>query len=654
MNSLLTTALFLAAALYVAPAAGAEAANNHDSSDREPLMQSCFVALPLGSVKPLGWLRDQLVVQANGLTGHLDEFWPDVANSAWKGADGDAWERAPYYLDGLVSLAYLLDDAGLIAKAKPFIEYILASGQPDGWFGPPQNRDRWPLAVAMKVLTQYYEATGDERALTLLRRYFAYLKDTPPDWPANEWRGVRAAENAVTAFWLYKRTGDADALDVARSIRDSSYDWTSYFLDFPHTTKALEQGLQYDHTTHAVNIAMALKEPGLWYLLSGDERCKRAVFEGIASLDEHHGQVGGRFSGDEHLSGRRPTQGTETCAVVEYMFSLETLVEILGDVALADRLEQLAYNAYPGACTADCWARQYDQQANQVLVSVAPRHWSTNGDGSNVYGLETHYGCCTANMHQAWPKFVSHMWMATHNQGLAAVAYGPSRVTAKVADGVEVTIVETTDYPFDGVIRFELQAPRPVSFPLHVRIPAWAEGAQVAVVDKTVPVEAGTFAVVNREWRPGDVVVLTLPMRVRTETRYNNSISVLRGPLVFSLKIGEQYTKLASHHDTLPTADWEIRPTTPWNYGLLLDRADPDKDVSVVTRKPGTVPFAQENAPVVLKVKGRALPGWQLVDNSAGDPPPSPVVSDAPVTDLELIPYGSAHLRISEFPVVKE
>ncbi|MDM8005049.1 MAG: glycoside hydrolase family 127 protein [Phycisphaerae bacterium] len=654
MNRLVLACVVLVLPPLVSVARG-QAANRHYPSSRPPLRQTRFVELPLGAVKPQGWLRDQLRIQAEGLTGHLDEFWPDLAQSAWKGGTGDGWERGPYYLDGLVPLAYELDDARLIAKAKVWIEWILASGQPDGWFGPAKNKDRWPRAVAMKVLTQYHEATGDARVIPLLTNYFKYINRTPPDWPDTEWRGVRAMEHVVSAFWLYNRTGDAEILKAADSIHRSCFDWTPFFLDFPYTTEALKAGLKYTHFTHDVNNAMAVKNPALWHLRSGDERDRKASYQGIASLDEHHGQVAGGFGGDEHLSGKRPTQGTELCGVVEYMFSMEKLVEILGDVAFADRLERLAYNANPGTCMPDYWAHQFDQQANQVLCTIAKRQWSHgNDDTSNIYGLEPNYGCCTANMHQGWPKLVSHLWMATHDQGLAAVAYGPCKVKAKVADGQEVTISEETAYPFDGVVRLVLESPRPTRFPLHLRIPVWATGARVVCMGTETPAEAGRFAVVDRMWDPGEVVTISLPMNLRTEPRYNNSVAILRGPLCFSLKIGERYEKLRSHHDKFPVNDWAIHPATPWNYGLLLDRGRPEQSVSVATRAVGKIPFAQDAAPVTLKAKGRALPGWKLEHNSAGDPPMSPAVSNEPTTDLELIPYGSTRLRITEFPTIQE
>ena len=99
------------------------------------------------------------------------------------------------------------------------------------------------------------------------------------------------------------------------------------------------------------------------------------------------------------------------------------------------------------------WAHQYDQQSNQVLVSGAKRDWSTNGDYSNIYGLMPNFACCLANMHQGWPKFVESMWMATNDNGLALVTYGPSVVKARTGKGNEVTITEETDYPFKGSVK---------------------------------------------------------------------------------------------------------------------------------------------------------------------------------------------------------
>ncbi len=283
----------------------------------EPLKQNAYIRLPLGSIKPAGWLKSQLEAQAEGLTGNVDDFWPDLVNSSWRGGDGEAWERGPYYLDGLVPLAYLLDDEKLIKKVNNWIGPILSSSRDSGWYGPAKNRDRWPLAVSNKVLMQYYEATNDSRAIDVLKNYFRYLKETPPDWPDKDWRGVRAMENAVTGYWLFRQTKEPWILDVIKSIQENSSDWTAYYEKFPWDSAAsAEKKIPLNWgpdglTAHVVNNAMAIKYPGLWFQQSGDKRFSNAVFDGIDKYDLNHGQAGGRFSGDEHLSGRSPDRGTE-------------------------------------------------------------------------------------------------------------------------------------------------------------------------------------------------------------------------------------------------------------------------------------------------------------------------------------------------------
>ena len=124
-------------------------------------------------------------------------------------------------------------------------------------------------------------------------------------------------------------------------------------------------------------------------------------------MDRYHLLPSGVHSGDEHMAGLNPSQGTELCAVVEGMFSVEHLIAILGEPALSDRLEKIAFNALPGAFDGDMWAHQYDQQPNQVLCSLRARHWTTNGPEANLFGLEPNFGCCTSNFHQGWPKLVS-------------------------------------------------------------------------------------------------------------------------------------------------------------------------------------------------------------------------------------------------------
>jgi len=676
MKTYFSVILFVS--IFLVSGCGKENINTNYKNNPKPLLQNAYIQLPLGTVKPSGWLKSQLENQAAGLTRNIDDFWPDLVNSSWRGGNGEAWERGPYFLDGLVPLAYLLNDERLIGKVKAWIEPILASSSDTGWYGPAKNKDRWPLAVANKVLMQYYEATGDKRALDVLTRYFRYLHDSPPDWPDKEWRGVRAMENAVTGYWLYRQTGQPWILETIGSIQKNSSDWTSYYEKFPWDSAAVADkkiplnwgpdGL----TAHVVNNAMAIKYPGLWYQQSMDERYKKAVFAGIGKYDLNHGQPGGRFSGDEHLAGKNPGRGTELCSVVEYMFSLEELYEIFGNNTLADRLELLAYNSLPGTTTPDLWAHQYDQQANQVLVSSAKRDWSSNGDYSNIYGLMPDFACCLANMHQGWPKFIETMWMATNDNGLALVTYGPSIVKAKVTNGNEITITEETDYPFKGSVKLTVNTNKAVRFPIELRIPGWADSVTVRFKNNTVHVKNASTYKIKERWRDGDQIFIELPMQLRLENYWNNSVALLRGPLYFSLRIDKDYKSVKINYDNFNykgSVDWEIDPKSSWNYGLVINKTYLTRGINITDNPPGKYPFADkgdmvwspdssryvpwtQDAPVVISARGMKIPEWTLKDNSADVPPLSPVKPEGDVESVTLVPYGCARLRITEFPVM--
>jgi uncharacterized protein len=651
LRSMILLLLAIAASLAAVIAPPPPAIQPQEAMRIQP---AAFHLLPLTSIRPTGWLRRQLRIQADGLSGHLDEFWPDVGRqSAWLGGTGEGWERGPYFLDGLVPLAYLLDDPALIAKARPWIEWTLTHQRPDGGIGPPKNQDWWPNMIMLKVLTQYQEATGDQRVVPFMRRYFAYHAAQAARRPLHEWAAYRWQDEVLSILWLYERTGDASLIDLAKTLHAQGFDWKAQFANFRYTDKIARADEKLN--THGVNNAMALKTSAVWWRVSGDAGDRAAVAHQLEEMDRYHLLPNGVHSADEHYGGRNPSQGTELCAVVEGMFSIEHLIAILGDPALGDRLEKIAFNALPGTFDETMWAHQYDQQPNQVMCSLQPRDWSSNGPESNLFGLEPHFGCCTANFHQGWPKFTSSLWMHTpDDEGLVAAAYAPNDVRTQVAGRTPIAISEETDYPFRDTITFTVTPARPVRFPLLLRIPAWTTNARVTINDAAEPApRAGTFHRIDRMWKPGDRVVLHLPMQVRASRWYHDSIALERGPLVFSLPIGESWKPATGlkHPAIAPAKDWEVRPTTAWAFGLEGDAAAINA-IQVHERPVGPIPFSTTEAPVALTVRGRPLTEWDMLNGSAAPPPQSPVTSTAPPQSLTLIPYGAAKLRITAFPVL--
>ena len=622
------------------------------------LAKGAFETLPLGEIAPTGWLLRQLRLQADGLGGHLDEFWPDVGpNSGWLGGTGESWERGPYFLDGLLPLAYQLNDPVLKAKAQRFVDWTLDNQAPNGMIGPATNDDWWPRMVMVKALAQYFEVSHDPRVLPALTKYFHHQLAELPLRPLAEWGKFRWQDEVLVVEWLYDRTQDAKLLELAALLKNQGFDWTGSFSNFdikaPVTRAVLvERPGGFEHgelamRAHGVNNGQALKTAAVQFRLSGNSGEKKNYDLQLAALDEFHGLPNGMFSCDEHLAGTDPSHGTELCTVVETMFSMEVALATFGDPAIADRIEKVAYNALPGTFTDDMWAHQYDQQSNQVQSSLNSKPWTTNGPESNLFGLEPHFGCCTANFHQGWPKLTANLWMKTHDDGLAAVIYAPCEVRTTVR-GVKMMLTETTEYPFKEKIQITVRPEQSVRFPLSIRVPAWAAGAAVRVNGKaveTVP-KPGSFVAIDRTWASGDRVDVTLPMRPRMSRWFHNSIALERGPLVFSFDPGESWVKL---RDRGMTADWQVFPTGSWNYALAVDESSVE-GVSVEERAVPAQPFSGAAAAVEIKVPAARLAGWRSEDGVANPLPVSPVTSDEPVEHIRLVPYASAKLRITAFP----
>jgi hypothetical protein len=640
-------------------------------SNRAPLLPSQFIGLPVGSVEPRGWLREMLKRQREGLTGHLGEIsaWLQKEDNAWLSKSGKGkygWEELPYWLKGYIELAYLFNDPKMIAECHVWIEGTLASQRPNGDFGPDErfgddgSRDYWANMVMLYCLQSYHERTGDPRVLELMTRYFKYQMSVPDDkMLTHYWQKMRGGDNIFAIHWLYNRTGDPQLLALAEKIHRCTANWKMKD-DLPNW--------------HNVNIAECFREPAQMYLQTHDQADLQAAYANHFEIRKRFGQVpGGMFGGDENcrVGYDDPRQATETCGFVEQMLSDEMMLQISGDPFWADHCEEIAFNSYPAAVMPDFKSLRYLTAPNMVVSDSMNHAPGIDNRGPFLMMNPFSSRCCQHNHSHGWPYFSKSLWMATPDNGVLAALYSASEVKVKVGNGTTVRIAEETRYPFEDTIRLRVGADQAVNFPLYLRIPAWCKSPQLTINGRAEPVTAATgkFVRITREWKNGDAVTLKLPMTVsvREWTANHNSVSVDYGPLTFSLKIGERYDR----HDSTQTAigdsnwqkgadpskwpSWEIHPTTAWNYGLVLDSANPESAFAVKHGKwpADDFPFTTDAVPITMEVKARKIPEWTLDRHGlCAVLQNSPVYSAEPVEMVSLIPMGAARLRISAFPVI--
>jgi len=621
--------------------------NSFYVSNREPLLASPLIKLPIGSITPQGWLRGQLELMRDGMTGHL----PEVSgfcreDSGWLDFKSRGWEELPYWIKGYGDLGYVLKDEPIMAETRKWLEAAIASQQEDGYFGPPQNKadkDLWPNMVMLFALQSFYEATGDGRVIPLMTKYFRYELNLPEeDLLPGSWQKIRGGDNLESIYWLYNRTGEAWLLEAAQKVFRRSANWT--------------EGLP---THHGVNICQSFRQPADYYQQTKDPKHLRATEQRYEEVWGEYGQApGGLFAADENFREGKTgaEQAAETCSIVEFMYSNESLLKITGDPKYLDRCEDAAFNTFPASQMPDLKGLHYLTAPNQVQLDKGGDHVYQNG-GTLLSYSPWDYRCCQHNVAQGWPYYAEHLWLATPGQGLAAVLYAACEVEAQVGDGTKVRIAEQTDYPFSDTVDLTVSTPRSVRFPLLLRIPGWCRTARVSINGRALKVKPQplSYVLVERTWKQGDKVRLTLPMEITVKVweKQKGAVSVHRGPLAYALKIGERWARCGGT-DKWP--EYEVFPTAPWNYGLVVDPRNPGGSFQVVGKEGALAkqPWTVDDAPLALQAKGRRLPNWTLVHNCAGPLQPSPAKSNEPVEDITLIPMGCARLRISCFPVIGE
>ncbi len=618
-------------------------------TNQPPLLATPFAALPLGSVRPQGWLLTQCQLQRDGLTGNAEAVYANDlgTNSGWLGGTGDNWERGPYYCKGLVPLAYTLNDAGLKQKAQKWMDWLLTHQGSDGYIGPASNNDWWPRMLATYVLRDYYEATGDPRVPTILSNCFHYMLVNLPARPLSDWGKARAGDEMDVALWLYNRNGDTNLLALVNLLHQQADDWSGIFTSNNFTL----YGTDFQ-PKHNVNVEQALKMPEVYYQLSEQPDDFNALALGLDNLMREHGLSCGINSGTEFISGNASVQGVELCSIVEAMLSLETDVRITGNPALADRLETISFNALPAALANNIKAHNYYTLPNNVTAVYGGHGFNQDYANATLPGPLSGFPCCRYNFHMGWPKYVQNSWAATTDGGLALIAYGPTVVNA-LRGGRQVQITEDTGYPFEEQVRLQVSVSNLVTFPLVLRIPGWCSNATVTVNGQLQSgITPASFFRVQRTWTNGDQVVVNLPMPVQTLAGPSRAVAINRGPVVYSLKIGEQWTVRTPDPLGLGFDEFQVHSTTPWAYALQLNPTNPAASLTFTNFATPTNPFDPAEPSVELIARARQLPDWTIgwLGTHAFEPPVSPVASTNPLENVTLVPFGSQHMRISWFP----
>jgi hypothetical protein len=454
-------------------------------------------------------------------------------------------------------------------------------------------------------------------------------------------------------------------------------------------------------SAHGVSYNEVGKLGALIYGDTGDPDSLRLTTLAYQKLDQFHMLPEGVNTSTEGLKPVDPLASHETCDITDYGWGIGYLLMASGNAEYSDKIERACFNAAPGSVTEDFQGLQYFSCPNQVIAAHNSNHnLFYKGNRGMQYGpghLDIAQ-CCPGNVNRAMPNFAARMWMKDANNGLVAALYGPSKVTYPAGERRQnMTITENTRYPFSDRIVFTMQMAGDTKFPFTIRIPAWCKAAKVTVNNQPLgqPVTPGSFVTIDRTFRDKDEVVVVLPQEVKATMWPLDGIAIERGPLVYSLKIDEEWEsqEQVAEAAAVLIGCYDINskypglvgrnayPKSAWNYALDIDPDNVAKSVQISEGQwQDEHPFSRSAPPVTLRVPARQVAGWKLDESDEivqqGDwdhpqamhtrkghfvlTPQLPTASGPPVkladaTEMvTLVPYGCARLRLTIFPQARK
>ncbi len=608
---------------------------------RAPLAPGRFAPLPVGAVSAQGATRDRLLALRGGLLSRCASVFPEAGEqSAWFGGPLGGGMHAPELLEAMLLTGAQLGDEELRREALRLCGRVVERQREDGSFGAPGETFA-ARGRMLRALCAAYSMSGDKQFLTFMLRYMKYLHDTLRVRALSAEDAMHTADTLEAGVLLYNITGQKAILSVLMMLVSQGADYTSLFHAFPYRTPisrsftarelldalAHEDESGYTHhllrSASGANLCEGLRASALCGVLTGSGKHLSAPEAGLARLNKAHGAAGGGVTADPLLGGTHPSRGVSAVSACELAASLETLLACPGGEFGADQLETLMYNTVDAAFAPDGRGVQPMQQANQAMLSRAAR-FPLSGDDAGLFGLEDGDALCA--LLSAWPRFVQSQWMVSRDDGLCAMGYAPCSVRYRLSDA-SVRVDVSGEYPAGGSVRITVHTDKKAAFPIHLRIPEWANGATVAADGDILPAQAGGFVTLNRDWQDGDELLLTLPMAVRKLPAFHQAVSVVRGPIRFVYA-----PKTVAHDDVLSAG---------MDFAVALVGAE---EIRVIERMDGSVALSARVTP---------LPRWGMRAASCDQPPI--VLSDANIAlafDAELVPYAEAAIRLAVLPVL--
>ncbi len=642
--------------------------------------------LPLGAVRPTGWLLDQMK-HMNNLQKRLGALQGMVRGEEW-----ESGENFPRYIRGVVLLAAALDDKVLRDKAASLVQTLFNTEREGGDFGPKNYRSLTPRIEALKALDDYYallrynELPGGERVLNFLKKYFKHQFNNfsvTPSWYNSR---ARLLDEIVALETVYRETDKEWLHDLGEKLRDSCTEWfrlaekfpykqpaskyispkalkriekTAYAYDKvdsplprgfkPFTPELVEKQWKKQHAaveTNGVNLAKAIKYPSTYGRFIGDDSLKNLSVKLLKQVMKHHGTVTGMFASDLHLAGKSPARGIDVQASVEMIESLVEVLRETGDPYCAELLERIVFNVIPAACFADCSAVQDALLVNQAEASNARTIASGEEEFSNAFIQKKLSRGAIAAL-SAYPLFLEAACLVKDDE-LNFFTYMPCTMDMTV-DGCTFTLSEKTGYPFRNTVVYKVeQASGEAQVKINFRVP---KNTSMQLISGGQVVASGTKEIsVKCILRTGSTFMLKMGIPLTVEEGESGTCSLYKGNLLMSYKLPHEISV-----DEKDRRIINVNFAKKWNIAPLLSRRAPGGTRTLYEAETTSVydftdmPFSYDSPPFELRIRAKNVLNWDYDVNGFTQIPKKPVFSEESL-ERTFIPFGCGLLHIAEFP----